>query len=234
MTYSTKHSSGAESINGGSFLTRMAEGQVRRLVEAASYSDGVIRHVGQARAMLQQVMLDHVGDRVRALWNAWRVGLVIGRLLAALIELGAWKAAGWTGPYSTLARVTGYGERQIRRAMKALRAAGIVEGEPLAPEQGEDGKWLRSPGTYRLRLPRWCQARHWRLPQPSASAGEDVSPAPPTGHERPDSRVTYTSDAYKQEVVDALEPVDRPPDGPRRYPVDYLTARPPGMAPLRR
>jgi hypothetical protein len=182
-----------------------------------------VLYAGQARALVTQFAAGHTGSSVVAVLKVWRVGKSVLVVLALLVELGAWKPGGWTGSYRDLERRTGYGEKQVRRVMKALRALRLVVGDPLPPAQDDQGRWYRDAGTYRVMLPAWATCRHWRRPDGSKRANDLVTP---TGHSRPDTRVISRSsavlppgDAQKPDPR-ARAPVDRP-----TLPADYVAAR---------
>lgn len=84
-------------------------------------------------------------------------------VLAHAVEVGAHKAAGWTGHIRDLAKRMGRAEVTVRRAWRALRAAGVIAGAPAAPVQNpESGQYYRPVATYHLQLPWWTSAASWR------------------------------------------------------------------------
>lgn len=160
----------------------------------------------QALDVLRQLAADQGGERVRRVLAANAVSLAaMVAVLAVLVDAGSWKPGGWTGYYGRLeGRRRSY--RVVRRAIRAARALGLLEGEPPAAEQDEDGEWTRGETTLRLRLPAWATSRYW--------SGKGKTAGPPSGQYRPDSRVISKSSSV-------LPPVDAQKPEPRaRAPVD--------------
>lgn len=175
----------------------------------------------EALDLLRQLSADAVPDHVRAVLDANDVSTgAVAAVFAVLLELGGWKPGGWCGYFRRLeGRHRSY--RTVRRAMRALRAVGVVEGAPESAAQDEDGRWTRPAGRYAIRLPRWCRARHWRTSR--------VSAGPPSGHYGTDTRFVTESlgghpilDAQKPDPR-ARAPVDNGPGDPPS--ADYLAAR---------
>ena len=172
----------------------------------------------QALDLVRQLAADQGGERVRRVLAANAVSLAaVVAVVAVLVDRGSWKPGGWTGYYGKLeGRRRSY--RTVRRAVRAARALGLLEGEPPPPEQDDDGEWRRAPTTLRMRLPEWATARYWQ----GKTAG------PPSGQYRTASRVISKSSSVPS-IVDAEKPVPRaraPVDNHRRAPLpaDYTAA----------
>ena len=175
----------------------------------------------QALDVVRQLAADQGGERVRRVLEANVVSLAaLVSVLAVLVDAGSWKPGGWSGYFCKLeGRRRSY--RTVRRAIRAARALGLLEGEPPPAEQDDDGKWTRGKTTLRLRLPAWATCRYW--------PGKGKKPGPPSGQYSPHSRVISKSSSVlppgdvEKPDPRARAPVDdagRPP-----IPADYYAAR---------
>jgi hypothetical protein len=168
--------------------------------------------VDQLRDLANQFAERRVPAQVRRAAAAQGVKLTtLAQFVARCIAAGVHKPAGWTGYLKHgLAKLVGLSERTVRRCVKVLRLAGVLDGDITECHQDEQtGKYRRGPTTLRLMLPTWARSAHWRRPKPLVPA------PPPSGQRRPHLAVSPGPDAYKTNGHPTDSPVDSgpwPPD----------------------
>ena len=147
----------------------------------------------------------------------------VARALAALVDAGHWNGQAWRGYIKhEVAALLALSERTARRVVKVLRAVLVLDADIPEPHQDESGNYSRGPSTFRLALPAWARAAHWRE-RPGGPSGQRWPQKRGPG---PDPSLSSTSATRKTKAHTSDVDLDAGDNAPPAPPsADYVKER---------